>query len=559
MIPSNSLAAVYGIAADCAERQVIGPDVAIDIAVIDETNTYIDVPALLAGLRRHGNFGLVALVGVQSNQYPRALDIARPFREAGVQVAMGGFHVSGCLSMLDGHAVDLDACRDMGISLFAGEAEGRLDMVLRDAAAGQLAPLYDFMKDLPAIEGTPVPFLPKRYVERTLGLSASFDAGRGCPYQCSFCTIINVQGRKSRFRSADDVEELVRLNWAQGIHKFFITDDNFARNKEWEAIFDRLIELREKNGIPLGLMIQVDTLCHKIENFVEKAKRAGVTRVFIGLENINPDNLTAAKKHQNKITEYRKMLLAWKAQGIITLAGYILGFPSDTPETIRRDIAIIQEELPLDVIEFFCLTPLPGSEDHQVLWKKGIAMDPDLNIYDVEHVCTAHPKMSKEEWEDIYREAWSLYYTPKHMKTLLCRAAATGVPMGSLVKVLVTFATTVCLENVHPLQSGILRSKRPSERRPGLPRENPLIFWPRYAWETLGKHAIFAGATVRLLLTAIAISRSPGARTYLDQALTPVGADDDEKLDLFTKTTGGGAAVAHIKKVAGLIGADRAA
>jgi radical SAM superfamily enzyme YgiQ (UPF0313 family) len=559
MIPSNSLAAVYGIAADCAERQVLGPDVAIDIAVIDETNTYIDVPALLAGLRRHGDFGLVALVGVQSNQYPRALDIARPFREAGVQVAMGGFHVSGCLSMLDGHAVDLDACRDMGISMFAGEAEGRLDMVLRDAAAGQLAPLYDFMKDLPGIEGTPVPFLPKRYVERTLGLSASFDAGRGCPYQCSFCTIINVQGRKSRFRSADDVEHLVRLNWAQGIHKFFITDDNFARNKEWEAIFDRLIELREKDGIPLGLMIQVDTLCHKIENFVEKAKRAGVTRVFIGLENINPDNLTAAKKHQNKITEYRKMLLAWKAQGIITLAGYILGFPSDTPQTIRRDIAIIQEELPLDVIEFFCLTPLPGSEDHQVLWKKGITMDPDLNSYDVEHVCTAHPRMSKQEWEDIYREAWSLYYTPKHMKTLLRRAAATGVPMGSLVKVLVTFATTVRLENVHPLQSGILRSKRPSERRPGLPRENPWIFWSRYAWETLCKHAIFAGATVRLLLTAIAISRNPGARKYLDQALTPVGDDGDETLDLFTKTTGGGAAVAHIKRIARLIGAPRAA
>ena len=540
MIPSNSLAAVYGIAADCAERQVLGPDVAIDIAVTDETNTHIDVPALLAGLRRHRNFGLVALVGVQSNQYPRALDIARPFREAGVPVAIGGFHVSGCLSMLDGRAVELEACRNMGISMFAGEAEGRLDMVLRDAAAGRLAPLYDFMKDLPGIEGSPVPFLPKRYVERTLGLSASFDAGRGCPYECSFCTIINVQGRKSRFRSADDVEDLVRLNWAQGIHKFFITDDNFARNKEWEAIFDRLIKLREKDGIPLGLMIQVDTLCHKIQNFVEKAKRAGVTRVFIGLENINPDNLTAAKKRQNKITEYRKMLLAWRAQGIITLAGYILGFPSDTPESIRRDIAIIQEELPLDVIEFFCLTPLPGSEDHQVLWKKGVAMDPDLNTYDVEHVCTAHPKMSKQEWEDIYREAWSLYYTPKHMKTLLRRAAATGLPMGSLVKILVTFATTVRLENVHPLQSGILRSKRPSERRPGLPRENPWIFWSRYAWETLTKHAIFAGAIVRLLLTAIAVSYAPAKRTYMDQALTPVGDDGDETLDLFTKTTGGG-------------------
>ncbi len=552
LIPSNTLAAVYAIAADCAERQILGADVTIDIDVIDETNTHVDTAALLANLQRHDNFGMVALVGVQSNQYPRALDIARPFRGAGVLVAIGGFHVSGCLSMLDGRAIDLDACRKMGISMFAGEAEGSFDEVLRDAAKDQLAPIYDFMKDLPGMEGTPVPFLPKRFVERTLGLSTSFDAGRGCPYLCSFCTIINVQGRKSRFRNADDIEHLVRLNWAQGIHKFFITDDNFARNKEWEAIFDRLIELREEHGIPLGLMIQVDTLCHRIKNFVEKAKRAGVTRVFIGLENINPDNLMAAKKRQNKIIEYRKMLLAWKAQGIITLAGYILGFPADTPETIRRDIAIIQEELPLDIMEFFCLTPLPGSEDHQILWNKGIAMDPDLNIYDCENVCTAHPKMTKREWEDIYREAWSLYYTPKHMKILLRRAAATGVPIGSLVKLLVTFATSVRLEGVHPLQSGLLRLKHPSERRPGLPRENPLIFWPHFVWETLRKQVIFAGAIIALLPSAFALSRNPAARNYMDQALTPVSEEEYETLALFTQNDAAQAAVPRSKKHAAL-------
>jgi hypothetical protein len=557
MIPSNSLAAVYGIAADCAERQVLGPDVAIDIEVIDETNTRIDVPRLLARFRSHSNFGLVALTGVQSNQYPRAIDIARPFREAGIQVALGGFHVSGCLSMLDGRAVDLDTCRDMGIAMFAGEAENRLDIVLRDAADGRLAPLYDFMKDLSRIEGTPVPFLPKRYVARTLGLSASFDAGRGCPYQCSFCTIINVQGRKSRYRSADDVEHLVRLNWEQGIHKFFITDDNFARNQEWEAIFDRLIELREKDRIPLGLMIQVDTLCHKIENFIAKAKRAGVTRVFIGLENVNPDNLTAAKKRQNKITEYRKMLLAWKAQGIITLAGYILGFPADTPDSIRRDIAIIQRELPLDVIEFFCLTPLPGSEDHQILWKKGVPMEPELNAYDVEHVCTAHAKMSKAEWEAIYGEAWSLYYTPEHMKTLMRRAAATGVPMGSLLKLLVSFATMVRLENVHPLQSGVLRLKHPSERRPGLPRERVWVFWPRFVWESLYKHVILAGVIARLFVARISIACGPHARAYMDRALAPVGDDNDATLDLLTKTAGASAAIAHIRKVAELTRVSR--
>src|SRR2546421_2849283 len=552
MIPSNSLAALYGIAADCAERQVLGPEVSIEIQAIDETNARVDVPTVLARLRRHDNFGLVALVGVQSNQYPRSLDIARPLREAGIAVAIGGFHVSGCLSMLDGRAVDLDTCRDMGIAMFAGEAEGRLDMVLRDAADGRLAPLYDFMKHLPRIEGTPVPFLPKRYVARTLGLSASFDAGRGCPYQCSFCTIINVQGRKSRYRSADDVEHLVRLNWGQGIHKFFITDDNFARNKEWEAILDRLIELRERDGIPVGLMIQVDTLCHKIENFIVKAKRAGVTRVFIGLENVNPDNLTAAKKRQNKITEYRKMLLAWKAQGIITLAGYILGFPADTPDSIRRDIAIIRRELPLDIIEFFCLTPLPGSEDHQILWKQGIPMDPDLNTYDSEHVCTGHANMGKAEWEAIYREAWSLYYTPEHMRTLLRRAAASELPMGSLLKVLLFFATSVRLENVHPLQCGVLRMKNRLERRPGLPRERIWVFWPRLAWETLCKHVALAGAISRLLVSRISIAFDPHARAYVDRALAPVDDDDDATLDLLTKTAGASAAIAHIRKVAEL-------
>lgn len=558
MIPSNSLAALYGIAADCAERKVLGPDVAIDITVIDETNTRIDFRTLLRMLGGHDNFGMVALVGVQSNQYPRALDIVRPFREAGIPVAMGGFHVSGCLAMLDGKAVELDACREMGISMFAGEAEGRLDAVLRDAASGKLEPIYDFMDDLPGLGGTPVPFLPKENVAHTLSLSTSFDAGRGCPYQCSFCTIINVQGRKSRFRSADDVEKLVRMNWAQGVHKFFITDDNFARNRDWEAILDRLIELREKDGIPLGLMIQVDTLCHRIPNFIEKAERAGVTRVFIGLENVNPDNLTAAKKSQNKITEYRKMLLAWKAKGIMTLAGYILGFPADTPETIRRDIAIIQHELPVDVVEFFVLTPLPGSEDHQKLWKNGVEMEADLNVYDVEHVCTAHPRMSRAAWEGIYREAWQLYYSPEHMETLLRRAAATGVPLGSLVKLLVSFATMVPLENVHPLQSGLLRLKRPSERRPGVKRVHPLIFWPQFLWETAYKHVVLAATIIRLTATAYRISRDPASKVYMDQALMPVAADDEETLDLFTKTAGGTAAVAHVRKVAALTHANPA-
>ena len=236
---------------------------------------------------------MVMLVGVQSNQFPRALDIARPLRARGIQVGIGGFHVSGThLACSTATIADLRTRQAMGVSLFAGEAEGRLDEVLRDAAAGTLKPLYNFMDDLPGIEGAPIPLLAAERVQRTAGAVTSFDAGRGCPYQCSFCTIINVQGRKSRRRSPDDIEKIVRVNFAQGLRSFFITDDNFARNKDWEPILDRLIQLREVEKLKFGFIIQVDTLCHKLPNFIEKCARAGVRRVFIGLENINPDNLT---------------------------------------------------------------------------------------------------------------------------------------------------------------------------------------------------------------------------------------------------------------------------
>jgi len=166
-IPSNSLASIYGIAQESRARGVLGPDVEIDMEAIDEFSTWIDIPKLVARFSRYDNFGLVMLVGVQSNQYPRALDIARPLRESGIQVAIGGFHVSGCLSMLDGSAVALDACRAIGVSVFAGEAEGRLDIVLQDTAAGRLQPTYNFLNDLPSIEGTPAPFLPIENVRRT--------------------------------------------------------------------------------------------------------------------------------------------------------------------------------------------------------------------------------------------------------------------------------------------------------------------------------------------------------------------------------------------------------
>ena len=533
-IPSNSLAALNGLAADCARRHALGPDVKIQIFAYDETNARIRPEKIAQSIARAGQ-GLACLVGVQSNQFPRALDLARRLRAGGAPTAIGGFHVSGCLAMLPEIPADIREMQDLGVSLFAGEAEGRFDDVLRDAMNGALKPLYNYMDDLPAVDDTPTPFLPPEVVSRTTGAVTSFDAGRGCPFQCSFCTIINVQGRKSRHRSADDVERIIRENLAVGIHSFFITDDNFARNKNWEPIFDRLIELRA-SGLNFSFIIQVDTLCHRIPNFIPKAARAGVKRVFIGLENINPANLVSAKKKQNRIAEYRVMLLEWKRAGCFTYAGYILGFPDDTPESIRRDIAIIQRELPLDMLEFFFLTPLPGSEDHQRLYKTGVPMDSDMNKYDLEHAVTAHPKMSKAEWEAIYHEAWELYYSPAHMETIMRRAAAVGTSPGKALFLLIWFWAAVKVEKVHPLQGGYLRRRVRRDRRPGMALENPLVFYPRLVATHIVNHIRVGGLALRLWKLRRELRHDPNARTYTDLALTtPTDADLDD-LEMFNNS-----------------------
>jgi len=529
-IPSNTLACLNGLALECHERRVLGPDVDIVVRSYDETNSLLPLKRVLRDLKTTP--GMVGLVGVQSNQFPRAMDIARTLRAAGIQVCMGGFHVSGCLAMLPELPPELKEAMDLGISLFAGEAEGRLDEVLRDAFHGTLKPLYNYMDDLPGLEGAPIPFLPETRIRRTGGNMTSFDAGRGCPFLCSFCTIINVQGRKSRSRSADDVERIVRRNLAQGINRFFITDDNFARNRDWEAIFDRLIAMREDERLNVKFVIQVDTMCHRLPRFIEKAGRAGVARVFIGLESIHPDSLLGSHKKQNKIAEYRKNLLEWKRVGATIFAGYIVGFPGDTPESVRRDIAIIQRELPIDLLEPHCLTPLPGSEDHLKLYQAGAYLDPDLNKYDLEHVTTKHAQMSTPEWERMYRDAWLGYFTRDHMKTVMRRAAATpGMSAGNMLFLLMWFYDCIVLENVDPLQGGYWRLKSRKNRRPSFPRENPLVFYPKYAAGLIWKHARLVREIIHFYRFRRTLKREE-ARRYMDEALTPVSEEQADSLEL---------------------------
>ena len=553
-IPSNTLAALNGLAEDCRARQVLGAGVDIRISTYDETNARVYAPKIIRQIKKRGNKALIALVGVQSNQFPRAMDLARKFRAEGLPVAIGGFHISGCISMLDELPADIQEAKDLGISLFAGEAEEeRLDEVLQDAWSGELKPIYDWMKALPTIAGEPAPILPAKHIKRTAGDHSSFDLGRGCPFQCSFCTIINVQGRKSRFRTPDDLEKIIRANYAQGIKKFFITDDNFARNKDWEAFVDRLIELRWGDCPKIKFIIQVDTLCHRIPGFIGKCAKAGVTRVFIGLENINPDNLAAAKKKQNRIAEYREMLQEWKKHRATTYAGYILGFPGDSYDSIMRDIEIIKRELPLDLLEFFFLTPLPGSEDHQKMHRAGVWMDPDMNKYDLNHRCSHHPTMSDAEWERAYHDAWGAFYTPEHMVTVMKRFASTGRNPLNVLWLMIWFAGCVPIHGVHPLEGGFLRRKHRLDRRSGMKIEARWIFYPRYLWELISTHARWARIFLRMVPKGYRIKRDPTRKAYSDFSLEEVNYDDLSETEMITGTRGGAEALEKARRHKDLI------
>jgi hypothetical protein len=209
--------------------------------------------------------------------------------------------------------------------------------------------------------------------------------------------------------------------------------------------------------------------------------------------------------------------------------------------------------LPLDIVEWVILTPLPGSEDHKVMWRKGAAMDGNLNNYDFEHVVSDHSRMTRAEWQAIYHEAWTRYYSNEHVETLLRRGAASGVPLMRLIKALVPFIHMAQVENIHPLQAGLFRRKHRSERRYGLPRESLWAFYSNHIANTIVNNLKLATTIFWILGVKRRIERDPHHRSYTDIALTPVADDDEETLDLLTKTTGAKAAIDHIKKVAALV------
>ncbi len=198
------------------------------------------------------------------------------------------------------------------------------------------------------------------------------------------------------------------------------------------------------------------------------------------------------------------------------------------------DIEIIKRELPVDMMEFFLLTPLPGSEDHKVLDAKGVWMNPDMNIYDLEHVTTHHPMMSDEEFQSAYRDSWHRFYTPEHVETILRRAAARGIKVHKLMKFILYFYGSHAIEGIHALQCGLFRFKFRKDRRPGMPIENPVVFYARYLSEIVTKIAQVIALKRRYDKIRLRIETDPNKDAYTDISLSPATDDDFDNLEMFS-------------------------
>jgi hypothetical protein len=153
--------------------------------------------------------------------------------------------------------------------------------------------------------------------------------------------------------------------------------------------------------------------------------------------------------------------------------------------------------------------------------------------YDTNHVTTAHPLMSREDWERAYQLAWRHYYTTDHITTVLRRAAATRCNSGNALFLLTWFKGSIEYEKVHPLEGGFLRLKFRRDRRPGMPIVSVWRFYPVHAVGMTVKLAKWAALYLRLRLIYLGIKHDPGKTEYTDFAITPVTDDEVETRELF--------------------------
>ncbi len=494
------------------------------------------ITAIIEKAREDGVELLIGLAGVQSNQYPRGRDLALQFVAHGLPTIMGGFHVSG-------YPQSREFLHSCGITTAVGEAENYWAELIEDYLDGKLKQEYSVTDGIRAKTGTgdilvPVitdaqlPLIEDRYLTRFFNdTQTTLDTSRGCPFTCSYCSVKNVMGRTMRSRDPQSVIGWVRDAVANhGIESLFLVDDDFFRSPRWDEILSGMVHLRKEfPKLSFMMQVDVDAACYanvaegekagakhnRSRRFVDLAAQAGCYQAFVGIESLNPDNLNFATKFQNTddrnhrmvleeararvLSKYQRVVDNWHRVGVSVHAGYMLGFPFDGPDC-GRIAARTLRQIGFDIVSFFIMTPLPGTEDQIRYAKEGEIMDWDFNNLDSQHVTLKHDKMDKNMWMRAYEDAFRIFYSPwRLLHTIATAAGGHGLSAEARRAVVRNFVYYFFSyrQGRHPMVGGVWQIRRRDLRRAVVTDEESQRFYlgdRRFNAILHGSQGEFAGA-----------------------------------------------------------------
>jgi len=259
------------------------------------------------------------------------LELAREFRRRGKFVVAGGPFASLCPEELQGQ-VDV---------LFVDEAEYTWPQFLKDFERGEWKPEYR-QHEKPSMHDSPLPRFDLLKIDRYRTMTIQF--ARGCPFNCEFCDIIVMYGRKPRTKTVAQVMAEVTEIHGLGLSNIFVVDDNFIGNKpQAKELLRALARWQEGKGYPIEFMTEVSLNVAQDDELLALMRQANFTTIFIGIESPRASSLAETHKEQNLRGDILDSVHRIQRAGIEVMAGMIVGFDNDDPSIFEEQFRFIQD------------------------------------------------------------------------------------------------------------------------------------------------------------------------------------------------------------------------
>ncbi len=389
---------------------------------------------------------LLALAGVQSHQMQRALDLAALARTNGVRhCVIGGPHPMTC---------DTTEVQGRGVSFALAEAELVWRSILADALGPELRPVYGAGRRWQSELESSLPAPPRReelrsYIIPMVGIYPA----RGCPYNCSFCSVVKIAGRKVRSQSVETTVRSLLAARAAGVRLVMFTSDNFNKYAEAPGLLEAMIEAR----VGLPFFVQCDVQLSRDEALIDLLARAGCAQVFVGVESFSRAALKAVRKNQNDPSRYADLVRLCHRRGVSTHFSNILGFPEQDEEQVLQHVRELRAVRPF-MASFYILMPCPGTDQYDEFLAAGLISEPNLDRFDATCAVWRHPHLAPARLEQLLYRAYRQFYgTGDVLAKMLGHRWNAPWFVHALGLGYAAFARFAARRAIHPMAGGFVR------------------------------------------------------------------------------------------------------